>query len=123
MNTFEICCGIRRVILNSTAEVMNYPSWGSEYAYKQITQLAERIKGNRTFKFIDPTALTLSEMQELGFGKWEEGSKLMLIPLWLMQFIDPELEVTCISGEVCQFKDADNDNRYGCLAYGIFPKE
>ncbi len=123
MNTFEACCVIRRVILNRTAEVMNYPSWGSEFAYKQITELAERIKENSTFNFINPSDLTLSEMKELGFCKWEEKSKMMLIPLWLMQFIDPELEVTCISGEVCKFKDADNDNRYGCLAYGIFPKE
>lgn len=123
MNTYEICCGIRRLIMNTTAEVMNYPSWGSEYSYTRITELPEKIKSKVGFKFIDPNELTLDEMKELGFNRWESDNPIMLIPLWLMPFITPELEVTDIIGEKSVFKDADNDNRFGCLAYGVFPKQ
>lgn len=122
MTTFEMCTGIRRIIMNTTAEVMNYTSWGSEFAYKQITDLPTKIKGKVDFKFIDPTDLTLDEMKELGFNRWSSDNPIMLIPLWLMPFIDPEIEVTDIEGEKSVFKDADNDNRFGCLAFGVTPK-
>lgn len=122
MTTFEMCSGIRRLIMNTTAEVMNYISWGSEYSYKRIMELPEKIKGKGDFKFIDPTELTLDEMKELGFNRWSSDNPIMLIPLWLMPFIDPKVEVTDIEGEKSLFKDADNDNRYGCLAYGVNPK-
>lgn len=119
MNTYEQCCSIRRIILNCTAEVMNYKSWGEEYAYKRIMELPQIIK----VKNINPSELSMTEMKDLGFGRWNEETELMLIPLWLMQFIDPEIDVICIDGDTVKFKDADNDNRYGCLAFGVIPKK
>lgn len=50
---------------------------------------------------------------------------LWTIPLYLFQSLPEGLVVTCISGELCTVgKDSiDDDNRRGCIAYGIHPKE
>ena len=119
MNTYEQCCSIRRIILNCTAEVTNYKSWGKDFAYSFIMELPEKIK----IKNLNPSELTMDEMKDLGFGRWDEKTELMLIPLWLMQFIDPEIYVMSIDGETVQFKHADNDHRFGCLAFGVIPKK
>ncbi|UQJ95089.1 hypothetical protein IANJMKHF_00183 [Klebsiella phage CPRSA] len=70
----------------------------------------------------DPNELSLDELEELNFSRWDEHSGLRLIPLWLLPYIDPEAKVLCIDGNEVLFKDADNDHRFGMLAYGVKPK-
>lgn len=50
---------------------------------------------------------------------------IWLIPIWLLDVIPAGMELTYISGEKVVFnskEDIDIDTRFGCLAYGIFPK-
>lgn len=69
--------------------------------------------------YLDITSLNAEELLELGFGKWNSTSNLLLIPSWIFPFIDPELDVTSIFDEVVKFEDIDTDTRFGCYAYGI----
>lgn len=70
--------------------------------------------------------LLIPTAKVLGFKKWEADSSLMLIPGYLYQFIPAGLDLYCISGEKTEYndyKDLDNDCRFGCLAYGIHIEE
>jgi hypothetical protein len=127
MNTYEKCKSIRRMLLNRAAEVMAYKNWSHEFATEQIRDFPEDVKemtdGNELFG-IQPSELTDSEMIDLGFGKWTEDNPMRLIPLWLLPFLADEIETECIDGEKKLLKKSgmDNDNRFGCLAYGVIPK-
>lgn len=50
---------------------------------------------------------------------------LWTIPLYLFKSLPEGLVITCISGELCTVGKGiiDDDNRFGCIAYGIHPKE
>lgn len=127
MNTFEKCKTIRRMMMNRAAEVMAYKNWGDDFAAKQIRNAPEEIekmKGGKELFGIQPVELTEDEMTDLGFGKWSEETPMRLIPLWLFPFLAEEIETECIDGEkkLTKKSEMDNDNRFGCLAYGVIPK-
>jgi len=127
METFDKCKTIRRILINRTAEVIAYDSWSDEFSAKQIKNLPEDIKkmegGDELFG-IQPAEMSDCQLESLGFGKWEEGNPMRLIPLWLFPFIADKVETECIDGEkkVTKKKDMDNDHRFGCIAYGVIPK-
>ena len=127
MNTFEKCKTIRGILMTRAAKVMAYKSWGDDFAAKQIRSAPEEIekmKGGKELFGIQPAELTEDEMTDLGFGKWSEESTMRLIPLWLFPFLAEEIETECIDGEkkLTKKSEMDNDNRFGCLAYGVIPK-
>ena len=123
MNTYEKCQAIRRVITNRAAEVMAYANWTSEYAASQIRNLPhDLLRRHPELGQIQPAELTTEQCDDLGFGLWEEGNAMRLIPLWLLPFLADDVKTTCINGEIVVRKsDMDNDQRYGCIAYGIIP--
>jgi hypothetical protein len=126
MNTFEKCQQVRRLIMNRAAEVMAYQSWDNDFAAKQIKEIPSRLSENERaedFFGINPSDMTGQEMADLGFGLWSEDNPMRLIPLWLFPFLADEFESECIDGEkqVMRKADMDNDNRFGCLAYGVIP--
>jgi hypothetical protein len=127
MNTFEKCKKIRTVILNRSAEVIAYKNWNDEFSAKQIRNIpddVDKMKHGKELFGIQPSELTEDEMIDLGFGKWSDETPMRLIPLWLFPFIAEEIETECIDGEKKLMKksEMDNDNRFGCLAYGVIPK-
>jgi len=128
MNTYDKCKTIRRLIMNRAAEVIAYKNWGDDFAAKQIRNAPEEIeqqmKGGKELFGIQPAELTETEMADLGFGIWNDTTTMRLIPLWLLPFLADEIEAECISGEktVIKKSEMDNDNRFGCLAYGVTPK-
>lgn len=123
MNTYEQCQTLRRCILNRAAEVMNYTNWGDDFAAKQIREIHENLK--EKIGSINISELTAEQMDELGFGRWSEENTMRLIPLWLYQFLPDEIETECIDGKKSRLKksEMDTDNRYGMLAYGIWPND
>jgi hypothetical protein len=123
MNTFEKCQTIRRVIVNRAAEVMAYTNWGDDFAAKQIREIpVSLLERNPELGQIQPAELTNDECDSLGFGRWSEDNPMRLIPLWLLPFLADEIKTTCIDGSsVSRKADMDNDNRFGCLAYGVTP--
>ncbi len=122
MTTYEKCQAVRRFIVNRAAEVMNYTSWSDEFAANRIREISEDLSDS--IGKINIAELTSIQMDDLGFGRWSEDSPMRLIPLWLFQFLPDEIESECIDGTKSVLKTAemDNDHRFGCLAYGIYPK-
>ena len=123
MTTYEKCQAVRRAIVNRAAEVMNYTNWSDELAAKQIREISE-VLADKIGK-INIAELTAPQMDDLGFGRWSKDNLMRLIPLWLFKFLPDEIESECIDGTKAVLKTAemDNDNRFGCLAYGIWPYE
>jgi len=125
MTTYEKCKGIRRIIINRAAEIMAYDSWSNDFCAKKIKEIPSVLKdeNGNLINDIQPSDLTEEEMKDLGFGKFSEESQDMLIPLWLFPFLAEEITTQCIDGSIkIKKSEMDNDNRFGCLAYGVYPK-
>ncbi|ANN86433.1 hypothetical protein KNT56_gp167 [Escherichia phage phT4A] len=122
LTLIDICKSIRDAVLTKASEVTVYSSWSAEFGYEEIVNFPDRLKNTKWFRYIDPNEFSLDELEELNFSRWDEHSGLRLIPLWLLPYIDPEAKVLCIDGNEVLFKDADNDHRFGMLAYGVKPK-
>lgn len=127
MNTFEKCQNIRRMIINRSAEVMVYNSWSDSFAAKQLRDFPKELNSTENgckYFDIDPCDLTEPEMSDLGFGFWQAGNPMRLIPLWLYPFLAEEFPTECIDGETALMKKSElnTDSRFGCLAYGVLPK-
>jgi len=121
LTTYEKLTGLRRIIVNRAAEVMNYTNWSDDFAAKQIREIPALDRLREHFGEINIAELTAAQMDELGFGRWDD-SGLRLIPLWMFQFLPAEIKTTNIEGATTLKKaDMDNDHRFGCLAYGVFP--
>ena len=117
MTHYEMAIGIRAQILKSAAEALVYNYLAG------FTDCVAYIKALKDFKPVDINALTQQELTDLGFRGWDE-SGLALIPLWLFPFISETFTGASINdSEVKVFvtKDIDNDNRFGVLAYGVYP--
>jgi hypothetical protein len=101
---------------------MNYTNWSPDFAAKQIREIPVKME---EFGKVNIAELTAEQMDDLGFGVWSQGNPMRLIPLWLYPFLPDEIETECIDGTKSVLKkvDMDNDHRYGCLAYGIWPKK
>ncbi|MCD6347649.1 MAG: hypothetical protein J7L96_09545 [Bacteroidales bacterium] len=114
------------MIINRAAEVMVYTSWDDDFATKQIRKFPEELakqKNGEDYFGIQPAEMTARQCDELGFSKWDEENPMRLIPLWLMPFLADEIETENINGEkkLTKKSDMSDDNRFGCLAYGIIP--
>lgn len=126
MNTYEKCQTIRRVVVNKAAEVMTY-NWDADFAVKELRNLPDKIgmedRGKELFD-IQPKEMTEEQLEELGFLLYSEEDPIRLIPLWLFPFLAEKIETKCIDGKKLYSKyDMDTDNRFGCLAYGIYPEK
>ena len=112
---------IRR--LSPLVHIKNCSSWSDEFCRKEtaaiLVSIQRIIKGNVG----EITDLPSEDLLNLAFTKWEEDSELLLIPLLLKDLIPKDFEVTCIDGTKCKVEDADDDIRFGCVAYGFIPKD
>lgn len=110
-------------LVNKISETIIY-DWNNEFKLQQnkksFNKFYEELK-----RHIDFTKLTIEEAKELRFGKWDEESNLWLFPLYLVPIIPEGLEVVDIGGNKYKYEKAtaDNDIRFGCVAYGIEIKE
>lgn len=122
-NTFDICSIVLRNMATQAAQSIEYPTWSDEFAREQTIGIVGKIKESLWFEPVNPALLTEEQMKILMFNKWDEESGIMLIPLYLRQFIKEGTPVMSISNETSYFslETTDNDHRYGCLAYGVIP--
>lgn len=122
---------MKKEIQNCLTWLVNRVSETNEYNWENDFKVYENKKSFNTFyeelkKHIDFTKITVEEAKELRFQRWdEEHPELWLFPLYLVPIIPEGLEVTSIGGNKYKYeKDkADNDIRFGCVAYGIEIKE
>lgn len=121
MNQFEIAKSIRDIILQTASEIMNY-NWSSDFCFSELKYLEDKIQNYEWFNLINPTRLTEGQMIELGFVKWEKGSDMHLIPLWIYPFLVNNFQSMSVNNEKVYSKtDINLDNRQGFLAYGVYP--
>lgn len=112
-------------LVNKVSETIIYDNWSNELKNKENKESFEKFY-KELKKHIDFTKITVEEAKELRFQRWdEEQSNLWLFPLWLVPIIPEGLEVTSISGNKYKYEKnkADNDIRFGCVAYGIEIKD
>ena len=122
MKTYELCNLIKDAIIRRTAEVIVYTNWSDEFALSQIREIPDWIKQSEHFEPVQPSELTASQCDSLGFGKLSVDSPQWLIPLWLLPFLAEEIKLNSIDGKTIQLKsEMDTDTRYGSLAYGVTP--
>lgn len=112
-------------IANRSSETVVYGEhWGAKFCYKEI---CEGIDNAMTAikEELDWDSLTDEECKSLRFGKWEKDSPVRLIPLWLYKAIPIGTKLISINGDERVFdgSNIDTDIRFGCLAWGIIPKD
>lgn len=127
LSLFEKCRAIKRTLLNRAAESISMKTWSDDFRLKNLYEIHTTVAGWEkeygSFK-IDPNQLTEEELTKLEFGRWEEGNPLRLIPLWLFPFLAETLETISIDGtKHSTLAELDNDTRFGCIAYGVIPKD
>ena len=71
----------------------------------------------------DFNSLNIDDARKLGFSKWsDEFDDLYLIPSYLWRFIPSGLDIRDFDNNTIiydSFDQLDNDERFGCLAYGV----
>ena len=119
ITNFQMACSARRYLLNRAAEAATY-DWSNDFSSKYIKEWSvDFLKCNGAQK-INIDDLSLDEMKELGFSRWDE-SGLMLIPLWICAVAN-DLDVICIDGTTGMLSASDRDVRFCCIAHGVMPR-
>jgi hypothetical protein len=123
MNNLEIAKQCRNVILSTFSQCGAY-SWSTEFICKEIKSVTDRIRQSTWFIEIDLNSFTQADLEDLGFVRFDDKG-LMCIPLWITPFCRDSFCGGCINGEYKEYKlsKIDNDVRFGCIAYGVLPKE
>lgn len=123
MNTIDKLKTARRRVLNAAATVNEYKgSWEVEYSFQE---LARGLTNAKDFGYEQIPVITQDELKQLdretlyefGFGNWDD--KLVLIPLWLVGFMDGSETVTSIMDNHDTLSACDKDVRGGCIAWGF----
>lgn len=109
---------------NKVSETVVYDNWDDELCRREVREGLDKVK-DYLANVIDWNNLTKEECKFLRFCQWSEESKIMLIPIWLYKMIPVGTTLYGIGGDKIIFDghNIDTDIRYGCLAYGIIPKE
>jgi len=126
---YSMARNVRRFLANRAGEGIAYPSWNEKFIGQQLREAGQMLADD--IGPIPIAGFTAEQCEELGFGKWDEESDLRLIPIWLYPHLCPGEELTSINGEK-RFVGVnyttpetpgyiDNDNRFGCLAWGVTP--
>lgn len=111
-------------LANAVGETMaSEDYWSPTFCHKNIKDAFGKVC-SQLREDIDWNNLTEQDCRELRFGIWEKENPLRLIPIWLHKVIPHGTKLTSISGEEIEYKgQIDLDHRFGCLAWGIIPKE
>lgn len=107
---FKFCRWINKFLLVSYAEG------------KQHSETIEAIKGRGFYNPICLNDLSKTSCIQLGFEYWDEKRDLLLIPFWLLPFLEEEFKGSFIGDEtfVENIKVNQNeDHRFGFLPYGL----
>ena len=122
MSDYEFLLMVREAIINRSAEVFCC-SWDDDFSFFLIKEIPDVFSKSDHFRRIDPNEMSIEQLESLGFQKWDGKSGLMLIPLYLYPFLKDGLmcaSISDIEARPIKVSDMDTDNRYGCLAYGVF---
>ena len=122
MSDYEFLLMVRQAIVNRAAEVFCY-NWDNTSSSKRIKEIPDVFSKSDYFRKVDPNEMTVDQLDNLGFQKWDDESGLMLIPLYVYPFLKDEFmcgSISDIAARNIKASDIDTDTRSGCLAYGVF---
>lgn len=111
-------------LVNKLSELNTY-NWDADFKEKEFKEAFDTfyksLQKESNKHLIDLSKMTIETAKEMGFCKWDDKSNLYLFPLWFMPLIPIGTEVTTIFGEkvIYDGTNLDDDNRFGCLAYGV----
>ena len=118
--------------LNRIAEPVAYKSWDKETIRRLLKEsldtFMKEFKEAGEFDFDKIGELDGDLLYDIGFKVWSEmeDGDLWVFPLWMFDYIPKGMKLVSIGGETIEFdpETTDNDNRFGCIAYGlVLPKE
>ena len=98
------------------ANIGQYQSLSGDFVKKQYFYTIEKAKKAFSEEEINFAELTKDELKMLRFADFNKDNK-NLIPLWLFRILPDHTKVKCLNGEQITVKDADDDVRFGCVAY------
>ena len=122
MSDYEFLLMVRRGIVNRAAQVFNY-DWSDGFSSKRIKEIPDVFSKSDYFRKVDPNEMTVDQLDNLGFQKWDDKSGLLLIPLYVYPFLKDEIicgSISDICARLIKVSEIDTDHRFGCLAYGVF---
>ena len=122
MSDYEFLLMVRQAIVNRAAEVFCY-NWDNTSSSKRIKEIPDVFSKSDYFRKVDPNEMTVDQLDNLGFQKWDDESGLMLIPLYVYPFLKDEFmcgSISDIAARNIKASNIDTDTRSGCLAYGVF---
>lgn len=123
VSTVEYLHNLQNVFASRAAQGAAYHSWSDKFAREEVLEFWLNKEGARRLSKNDILSVNRTQLWELGFGNWD--GKLILIPLWVYNYIADGEILTSISGEE-KIKGQDNidlDVRFGCIASGFKDKE
>ena len=98
------------------ANIQQYQSWSGDFVKEEYFAAIEKAKKAFSEENINFAELTKNELKMLRFVDFDKSNK-NLIPLWLFRILPDHTKVKCFNGERTTVKDADDDVRFGCVAY------
>lgn len=111
-------------LANTLAESYTYP-WSDAFKAKELKNNFDKFYESAKKLDLDLDKLTVDELQEMRFRKWDDESNLWLIPLWFVPLLPVGIELTTIFGNKVTYTgdNIDLDIRFGCIAFGIVKKD
>ena len=109
-------------LANTLAECYTYKNWSTEFKANELETFYNSARNNL---HLDLNKLTVYDLEEMRFGRWDDESDLWLIPLWFVPLLPVGIELTSIGGTKVTYTgdNIDLDSRFGCIAWGIIKKE
>lgn len=113
---------INSLAIHLLSKIGNYMTYGEAVNFSMV-ELHKEVEKEIPITAQTFADLTVQEAKLAGFRMWsEEVPDLYLIPAYLYTFLPKGLALKSVSGEEITLEkvsDIDNDQRFGCLAYGI----
>ena len=127
--TFKVINNIRNELCDIAAQGAHYKNWSDEFARKEIREVIfnqpATMRQKRDTIILDAHLQTMHalELHEAGFREWSEKVPgLFLIPLYLVGWMDPLMNVETIFGKKLALADVDTNVRFGVIAAGFLHK-
>ena len=75
MSDYEFLLIVRETIINRAAEVFNY-GWSDDLSSERIKEIPDVFSKRDYFRKVDPNEMSIEQLENLGFKKWDDKSGL-----------------------------------------------
>lgn len=124
--SYTLLCDIRQGLANRMIMCHSRKDWSESFVKSTVDSVV-----NEYIEYVDGipfrpdiNLLSTEQLKSLGFQRWSEDSGVLLVPVWLYQFIEPTLAISIDDESITLDSTFDSrDSRFGCLSCGIIPKD